>query len=297
MEQLPKDFGSHRQRNRRIVQFVMLALLADLGLVLIELAVGLNPLTDMAQRPLLYLYGFGGTLIVFGVFGAMVGSREDLLEAMALRDSLTGLFNVRYFKLRLDEELAASQRHQTPLSYVLLDIDHFKQVNDSYGHPVGDHVLRTIGQLIQSELREGEMAARIGGEEFALLLPHTNAEQAGVGAERIRTAIAHTVIRMEKHRKQLSVTVSAGVACTVDQAGYDRERLYQHADCALYQAKSQGRNRTVIATQKPDTAGGETPILSRLDRSQARRGRTRQQQKELNRPNSGSSSYSRNTIP
>ena len=124
-----------RHRNRRMVQFILLAVAADVGLVCIELAIGLNPLTDIAQRPFLYLYVFLGTIVAFGAFGAMVGSREDLLEGMALRDSLTGLFNARYMQMRLNEELAAAKRHRTPVSYVLFDIDHFKRVNDDHGHP------------------------------------------------------------------------------------------------------------------------------------------------------------------
>ena len=104
----------------------------------------------------------------------MVGSREDLLEEMALRDSLTGLFNARYLQMRLEEELAAAKRHRTPVSLVLFDIDHFKRVNDEHGHPVGDRMLRLIGRTILSKLREGETAARVGGEEFALLMPHTS---------------------------------------------------------------------------------------------------------------------------
>ncbi len=88
-ERIPRKLGLHRQRNRRIIQFMLLALLGDVGLLVIELLIGLNPFEDMAQRPYIYLYIFLGTTVAFGVFGAMVGSREELLEEMALRDSLT----------------------------------------------------------------------------------------------------------------------------------------------------------------------------------------------------------------
>ncbi len=243
---IPKRIGLRRQRNRRITQFILLAMAADIGLIGIELAGGLNPLTDMAQRPFLYIYILFGTLVAFGVFGAMVGSREDRLEEMALRDSLTGLFNVRYLQMRTQEELAAAKRYQTPLSFVLFDIDHFKRVNDAHGHPVGDEVLRRVGQMIQSELREGEIAARVGGEEFALLLPHTSAENATIGAERIRRAIGQTVLETGSGNK-IAVTVSAGVACTADQTLHSADAIYRHADQALYQAKEQGRNKVVIA--------------------------------------------------
>ena len=245
----PKQLGHRRQRNRRIVQFILLAILGDVGLIWIELAIGLNPITDMAKRPFLYIYIFSGTIAAFGVFGAMVGSREDLLEEMALRDSLTGLFNARYLQMRMKEELAAAKRHRTPVSYVLFDIDHFKRVNDDHGHPVGDQILRLVGQMIKSEQREGEIAARVGGEEFALLLPHTSAKNAAMGAERIRETIGQTAFEAGSGNK-LTVTVSAGVACTTDHETHSAETIYDFADQALYQAKEQGRNKVVIATDK-----------------------------------------------
>ena len=240
--------GISRRRNRRMVQFILLAVVADVGLLCTELAIGLNPITDMVQRPFLHLYVFFGTIVAFGILGAMVGSREDLLEEMALRDSLTGLFNARYLQVRLEEELAAANRHRIPVSYVLFDIDHYKQVNDKHGHPVGDRMLRLIGRTILSKLREGETVARVGGEEFALLLPHTSAKNAVIGAERIRQAISQVTLETDSGHK-LSVTMSAGVACTTNHATHSAETIYRLADQALYQAKKQGRNRVVIARQ------------------------------------------------
>ena len=167
-ERIRGNQRSPRHRNRRMVQFILVAMAADVGFVCVELAFGLNPLADMAQHPFLYLYIFLGTILAFSIFGAMVGSREDLLEEMALRDSLTGLFNARYLKMRLDEELAAGRRNKTPVSLMLFDIDHFKRVNDDHGHPLGDRMLQLIGRTILSKQREGETVARVGGEEFAL---------------------------------------------------------------------------------------------------------------------------------
>jgi len=238
--------GGISRRSKRMLQFILLAVVADIGFVGVELAIGLQPFTDMAQRPFLYLYVFLGTITAFGIFGTMVGSREDLLAEMALRDSLTGLFNARYLQIRLEEELAAASRHRTPVSYVLFDIDHFKRVNDEHGHPVGDRMLRLIGRTILSKLREGETVARVGGEEFALLLPHTTAKNAALGAERIRRAIGQTSLETDSGHK-ISVTASAGVACTTDPATRSAEVIYRLADQALYQASKQGRNRVVIA--------------------------------------------------
>jgi diguanylate cyclase (GGDEF)-like protein len=241
-----KQSGHRRKRNRRIVQFILLAILGDVGLIGIELAMGLNPITDITQRPFLYIYVFSVTIAAFGVFGAMVGSREDLLEEMALRDSLTGLFNARYLQMRMKEELAAAKRYRTPVSFVLFDIDHFKRINDDFGHPVGDRVLQQVGQLIQSELREGEIAARVGGEEFALLLPHTSAINAANGTERILKTIGQTAFETDDSNK-LTVTVSAGVVCTRDHGTHSAESIYHIADQALYEAKESGRNKAVIA--------------------------------------------------
>ncbi len=249
MERITNKMGRRTQRNRRIVQFILMALGGDILLLGIEAAAGLNPFTDMAQRPILYVYVLLGTVVAFGVFGAMVGSREDQLQQMALRDSLTGLYNGRYLQMRLREELAAAKRYHTPVSFVLFDIDHFKQVNDVHGHPVGDLILQRVGQLIQSELRKGEIAARIGGEEFALLLPHTIAQDAAKGAERIRETIHQAALDVGSGNK-LAVTVSAGIACTTDHDVHSADPVYRIADKALYQAKEQGRNRVVIAQQK-----------------------------------------------
>jgi diguanylate cyclase (GGDEF)-like protein len=116
---------------------------------------------------------FLGTIVVFGTFGAVWGFREALLDEMAHQDSLTGLLNRRFLHGRLREELASAKRHGRLTSFALFDIDHFKKVNDEYGHTVGDHVLQLIGKAIRSTLRTGEIAARVGGEEFAPLLPGT----------------------------------------------------------------------------------------------------------------------------
>ena len=113
------------------------------------------------------------------------------------RDSLTELFNARYLQMRLGEELAVAKRHRTPVSYVLYDIDHFKRVNDEHGHPVGNRMLRLIGRTILPKLREGETVARVGGEEFALLVPHTSTKNAAMGAERIRKAIGQTTLETD----------------------------------------------------------------------------------------------------
>ena len=192
-------------------------------------------------------------MIVFGVFGLMLGRREDRLletnrelEHLAITDPLTGLHNPRYFHARMDEEQAERARTGQPLSVVIIDLDHFKRVNDEYGHLVGDDVLANAARAIASVARRGETAARVGGEEFAVLLPASTAEAAYEVAERTREAIAATMTPVTDGTS-VHVVASAGVASTADLPDATANELYRAADEALYRAKAEGRNRTVIA--------------------------------------------------
>ena len=151
-------------------------------------------------------------------------------ERLATTDGLTGLLNRRTFNSELEKRVREAQRYRRPLSLLLLDIDHFKKVNDTHGHPAGDAVLRGVAQVAAKQARETDIVARYGGEEMALILPETDAEGAARIAERIRQAVAAS-----KH-EGLQVTVSIGVA-----TGFDD--LVEHADKALYRAKQSGRNR------------------------------------------------------
>ena len=235
--------GSYRFR--RMAQSISLAVVVDTVFVLVEIGAGLNPIADFNQHPWIYSYIYFGTIIVFGVFGSLIGAREDMLREMALTDVLTGLYNSRHLWARIHDEYALARRHQTPLSLVILDLDNFKSVNDNYGHPVGDHFLKNMGMTIKSIIREGETGARVGGEEFAVLLPHTSVNEATVVAERIRKAIEER--RMKINAEEIGVTASAGVACTLGNETHGAEEIYQLADQALLQAKRAGRNRVITA--------------------------------------------------
>jgi diguanylate cyclase len=162
---------------------------------------------------------------------------EAELKRLATVDSLTGVLNQRVFRERLASEIARAERHGHPLSVVIFDLDHFKDVNDRYGHPVGDRVLVETAQRLEALVRTGEHLARIGGEEFAWILPYADVIGAEAAAERARHAVS--AIQFEEVG---TVTVSAGV-CELG-AGEDLETLYQHADRALYAAKQRGRNQT-----------------------------------------------------
>ena len=164
-------------------------------------------------------------------------------EKLALTDGLTGLYNHRRFQERLSEEIARCERNPQPLSLVLIDLDHFKRVNDQYGHPVGDTVLRGVAKLLKESIRQVDLAARYGGEEFVLLLVGTDLAGAHRLAERIRTASERLSFRGEG--QEFKVSLSLGLASYPGDARR-KEDLIARADQALYHAKQGGRNRSVL---------------------------------------------------
>ena len=164
------------------------------------------------------------------------------METMATTDGLTGLTNHRTFQNRFEDLLQRAQRHGHKVALLLCDIDHFKKVNDNYGHPIGDEVLRRVAKVLTEVPRKIDVPARYGGEEFAVLLDNVDVAQAKAVAERIRIEISKVVVETEKG--PLSVTESIGVAAFPDD-GNDRATLVERADLALYHAKHAGRNRVV----------------------------------------------------
>jgi diguanylate cyclase (GGDEF)-like protein len=172
---------------------------------------------------------------------------RESLRRQSVLDPLTGLFNRRHFDAALKRELARSRRKNVPVSLVLVDIDHFKNVNDGYGHAVGDAVLRTIAQQLRLGIREGDIACRYGGEEMVLLLPECTAADAGARAEAIRVALAAITPNPEGDGPE-RITASFGVAAYPVHA-QDAEALFWAADKALYRAKQHGRNRVVTGAE------------------------------------------------
>ncbi len=166
---------------------------------------------------------------------------NDALRRLSTTDSLTGLSNRRALDHALHHEFARARRNRSPLSLIAVDIDHFKRINDRYGHPVGDEVLIQLGQILLESVRETDTAARAGGEEFAILLPDTPLGQAKVLAERLHRKFNDTRWPVE------TVTASFGVAC-IGPAIDDARALLKAADRALYEAKAAGRNRLILAT-------------------------------------------------
>ncbi len=163
------------------------------------------------------------------------------LQAMALTDSLTGLHNRRYFLELLQAECKRSARHGNPLSLLMIDLDHFKSINDEFGHPTGDKALKSFSQTLRQVVRAEDLAGRLGGEEFGVILPETGLDQALVLAERIRTAVA--ALRLSGQASRARITVSIGAA-QMTRRTETAEYLLKRADEMLYLAKNKGRNRT-----------------------------------------------------
>ncbi|MBC7502556.1 MAG: diguanylate cyclase [Herminiimonas sp.] len=178
-----------------------------------------------------------------------VAARTSELKAMSLRDELTGVANRRAFDERLQEELGRGRRNRQPVSLLIIDIDHFKKVNDSFGHPVGDACLRLMGAALNAQChRSADFVARYGGEEFAMILPDTDTSQAIVFAERVRGAVAQIVLEIGEVRHP--ITASIGVASDIGNANTTLAELISHADRSLYAAKAAGRNCVIAADQQ-----------------------------------------------
>jgi two-component system, cell cycle response regulator len=200
-----------------------------------------------------------GSRIHIGIHSMFKFAYSDEIEATcqrklaegALHEPLTGLYNRRHFMERLSAELAASQRHGRPLSLLLVDIDHFKTVNDQHGHLAGDEALKRLAHVMQEAVRKEDVLARYGGEEFVVLARETGSGGGRALAERIRKAVERSPVPW--NGKQLTITVSIGVS-TMDghvNGVPPQQRLLETADRALYQAKESGRNRVVSVSAAP----------------------------------------------
>ena len=191
----------------------------------------------------------------FSVIGYQMAStlkhfqRFSSVKNMAIYDTLTSLYNRRYLEERLGLEAQKSFRSGTPLALIMVDIDHFKKVNDTFGHTEGDKVLREISYLLKTSVRKKDVVARYGGEEFILILPEATREVSSIIAERIRRAIENTPFEVGNIR--LKITVSLGVSHFPDDRPSSKEDLVRMADVALYDAKREGRNRVCVFQGAP----------------------------------------------
>ncbi len=170
---------------------------------------------------------------------------NDKLLKLSVTDDRTNLLNDRYLRRRLQEEFKRALRYGTPLSVMMLDLDHFKQINDKYGHDCGDQVLREFGRLVTENAREIDIVGRFGGEEFLMILPNTDGIRAAIVAERVRKAAEEHVYRYKEFL--VRVTVSAGIASVpANQEARTEADLLKAADNALYRAKQASRNKVIV---------------------------------------------------
>ena len=199
-------------------------------------------LTDEYQLRNGDLVKIGRTVFKFIAGGNIEAAYHDEIYRLTTVDGLTQVYNRRYFEETLERELARCSRYARSLSLVLLDIDHFKQVNDTYGHLAGDYVLKQLASTIKTRIRREDILSRYGGEEFSLLLPEVDHAGAATLAEKTRRLVEKAHFEFDKQK--IPVTVSAGVA-SVDGTQADAQDLIRVADERLYEAKQGGRNRVV----------------------------------------------------
>jgi diguanylate cyclase (GGDEF)-like protein len=222
---------------------IVLAAGAPCGLLLLRWAMtpdaGVPNLGRMVQQDLAeFLYVSLSTLVVFAACGHLLGRQADALVDLSRTDPLTGLRNIRAFEERLADEVVRAQRYHTPLSLLMADVDRLKAINDRGGHHAGNVALRAVANALRGDARQTDLAARVGGDEFALIAPNTDADAASGLAERVRERVA---------AHATGVTISVGVATLGDEC-LDPVALLRAADAALYQAKILGRNRVTRGT-------------------------------------------------
>ncbi len=183
------------------------------------------------------------SLVILMLVNIIINGYQRKLEAMATTDKLTGAANRQVFDVLFSQAYSQSKRNKNQLSAIMFDIDYFKQVNDTYGHPTGDVVLKTLTQTIKNSIRDSDILFRWGGEEFLIILPGSDLQTATVFAEKIREIVASQQIMFSG--KSLSITISVGVASMGNSD--TAEDLVSRSDKALYIAKENGRNRVEVS--------------------------------------------------
>lgn len=185
---------------------------------------------------------------VLARIGNIIYIREKMkeLDMLIVRDYLTGLYNRKFFMERLQEELSWSTKYKEPFSIIMLDIDHFKKINDTYGHSCGDEILKQLAHVLLSVLKPQDLVARYGGEEFIILSSNTDSDNAMLIAENLRTSVQNGHFSCGNDKIKLPVSISVGVTTLAESIGQSLDDLLWQADSALYTAKREGRNRVVI---------------------------------------------------
>jgi diguanylate cyclase (GGDEF)-like protein len=236
--------------------FALIAMLTFVGIFMLQDSLDLDPdvrtrsgelLLPRLQEMQFYLYILVAALTVTtGIFSTVLGRMGERQRSLSRRESLTGCFNRRAFYELFPREVERAHRLSHGVSLVFLDIDHFKRINDRYGHETGDRVLQQLAARLQATVRETDLLFRWGGEEFVILLAHTAPEDAPVLAERIRAAVEARPFLEDEAFRPVRVTVSVGTAGAAEYP-IEPDELLARADAACYRAKEAGRNRVEAA--------------------------------------------------
>lgn len=250
--------GARRLARRRALEALLVAPAVPFGWFLLNVFAGVPPLEELRDDALLYAYLLASSMLAFGSYGYFLGRLEDKLEAgsavlerLSRTDPLTNLQNLRAFREALEGAVSFARRNESALSLLMLDLDHFKRVNDRFGHPVGDDLLRQVASTIRLGRRLEDVVARVGGEEFAVLLPGLRLEEAEVVAQRILADMR--ALHFAPQGTVVPTTISIGVAeLAAHESGHE---LLKRADDALYSAKRTGRNRFVSASLADEATG------------------------------------------
>lgn len=242
---IEKDLASRKKTNYRTGSFASIPLkIGDEVIGVLNLADKING-DVFSETDMIFLRHFASYASIV-IKGAQYHSIAEEMKTLSITDSLTGLFNRRYFDNRLFEEIQRAIRYETFFSLAIFDIDDFKLFNDTEGHLAGDEILKALADISRDSIRSIDILSRIGGEEFAIIMPQTDTEEAYLVAERLRRNIKELIPMSWKKFPRRNITVSIGIA-SYPKDGKDARELIKAADRSLYRAKVQGKDRTVVS--------------------------------------------------